>query len=241
MNADQFNALYPVGTLVFAYPGFRPEDASDARRLVTRTRTAAQLSPSGDPVVWVEGEGSYICLTHVDPVPEDVWEAARAAEKPAEPEATPTPTRLTPEREAEIAERTPKRAAALTAWIDKFSPFAEGQRALENAETVLEEDVPALLAELAAVRAERDRARAALSEACDQVAELESDLGGAMARIAELERPAIEAKRNEIRQSFTELIAAAEEAKDFEGAFDVQCRLREREEQWKREDGAVAS
>ncbi|WP_225825644.1 hypothetical protein [Streptomyces naphthomycinicus] len=59
------------------------------------------------------------------------------------------------------------------------------------------------------------------------------------ARVWELERPAVEAKRNEIRQSFTELIAAAEETKDYEGAFDVQCRLREREEQWAREDAAA--
>lgn len=171
MNAEQFNALYPVGTPVFAYPGFRPEDASDARRLATRTRTAAQVSASGDPVVWVEGEGSYICLTHVDPVPEDVWEEARAAEKPAEPEVAPTLARLTPEREAEIAERTPKRAAALTAWLNQFSPVDGDQRALENAETVLEEDVPALLAELAAVRAERDQAQArALHAAADHFA-----------------------------------------------------------------------
>ncbi|MFP8959996.1 hypothetical protein ACLIYP_05400 [Streptomyces nanhaiensis] len=56
------------------------------------------------------------------------------------------------------------------------------------------------------------------------------------ARVAELERPAIEAKRNEIRQSYAELIATCTETKDYEGAFDVQCRLREREEQWKRED-----
>ncbi|MFF9240047.1 hypothetical protein ACF1AL_14605 [Streptomyces sp. NPDC014801] len=61
--------------------------------------------------------------------------------------------RLTPQREAEIRERTPQRAADLTAWLNKFSPV-DGQRAIENAETVLEEDVPALLAELAAVRAE---------------------------------------------------------------------------------------
>lgn len=77
--------------------------------------------------------------------------------------------RMTPEREAEIAERTPKRASALTAWLDKFSPF-EDQRVLENAETVLGEDVPALLAELAAVRAERDQARVdAFREAADAV------------------------------------------------------------------------
>ncbi|WP_121701680.1 hypothetical protein [Streptomyces sp. E5N298] len=91
MNAEQFNASHPVGTLVFAYPGFRPEDASDARRLVTRTRTEAQLSASGDPVVWVEGEGSYISLTHVDPVAEDAWEKARKAETAAQP---PEPTSL---------------------------------------------------------------------------------------------------------------------------------------------------
>lgn len=76
-QVEQFNARYPVGTPVFAYPGFRPEDDATARRLVTRTRTAAQLSSSGYPVVWVEGEGAYISLTHVDPVSEDVWEAAR--------------------------------------------------------------------------------------------------------------------------------------------------------------------
>ncbi|MFC5204566.1 hypothetical protein [Streptomyces kaempferi] len=80
MNAAEFNARYPIGTPVFAYPGFRPEDASDARRLVTRTRTKAQKSASGDDVVWVDGDGSYICLTHVDPVSESVFEAARAAD-----------------------------------------------------------------------------------------------------------------------------------------------------------------
>ena len=60
----------------------------------------------------------------------------------------------------------------------------------------------------------------------------------AEARVRELERPAVEAKRNEIRDSYAELIAAAEEAKDFEGAFDVQCRLRDREDEWAREDAA---
>lgn len=87
MNADQFNARYPVGTLVFAYPGFRREDDPKARRLVTRTRTAAQTSASGDPMVWVDGEGSYIVLTHVDPVLESVWQAAKEAEALAAAEA----------------------------------------------------------------------------------------------------------------------------------------------------------
>ncbi|CAM5389703.1 hypothetical protein STENM36S_06304 [Streptomyces tendae] len=90
MNVDQWNARYPVGTLVFAYLGCRPEDGSGTR-LVTRTRTEAQLSASGDPVVWVEGEGSYICLTHVDPVAEDVWEEAREAEAAKAPKPTGMP------------------------------------------------------------------------------------------------------------------------------------------------------
>ncbi|KOX32850.1 hypothetical protein ADL07_11910 [Streptomyces sp. NRRL F-4707] len=88
MNAEQWNARYPVGTLVFAYPGVRPEDGAGIR-LVTRTRTEAQLSASGDPVVWVEGEGAYISLTHVNPVAEDVWEEARKTETAAQ---TPEPT-----------------------------------------------------------------------------------------------------------------------------------------------------
>jgi hypothetical protein len=158
VNAEQFNALYPVGTPVFAYPGFRPEDASDARRLVTRTRTAAQVSASGDPVVWVEGEGSYICLTHVDPVPEDVWQEAWAAEKPAEPKVASTLARLTPQREAEYQR-----------WVD--GPLAE---LMANGYTA----VAPLLAELAAVRAERDEAQryAARLEAeiCQCQPELES-------------------------------------------------------------------
>lgn len=86
MNAAEFNALYGVGVPVFAYPGCRPEDGPGTR-LVTRTRTKAQTSASGHAVVWVDGEGSYICLTHVDVVPEDEWEAAREAEQTA---AAPT-------------------------------------------------------------------------------------------------------------------------------------------------------
>lgn len=56
------------------------------------------------------------------------------------------------------------------------------------------------------------------------------------ARVAELARPAIEAKRTEIRESLIALAAQAEADRDFEGAFNVQCRLREHEELWKRED-----
>ncbi|MCX5598379.1 hypothetical protein OOK29_09540 [Streptomyces phaeochromogenes] len=68
-----------------------------------------------------------------------------------------------------------------------------------------------------------------------------ADVDKLRARVRELERPAVEAKRNEIRQSYTELISQAEEDRDPEGAFDVQVRLREREEQWAQEDAAVRS
>jgi hypothetical protein len=84
VNAEQWNALYPVGTLVFAYPGCRPEFSSDARRIVTRTRTEAKsVGLDRDGVVWVEDHGAYISLTHVDPVSESVWQAAKNAEETA--------------------------------------------------------------------------------------------------------------------------------------------------------------
>ncbi|WHM30294.1 hypothetical protein OH540_09685 [Streptomyces sp. BPPL-273] len=59
-------------------------------------------------------------------------------------------------------------------------------------------------------------------------------------RVAELERPEIESMRNKVRDSYAELIAAAEEGKDYEGAFEVQCRLADREAQWRREDEAAS-
>ena len=74
-------------------------------------------------------------------------------------------------------------------------------------------DVPALLAEVRRLRAE----------------------------LAELKRPAVEAKRNEIRSSYAETIAQARDDRDYEGAFALECQLREREEQWRDEDRAAAS
>lgn len=88
MNAEQFNATYPVGTLVFAYPGARPEDIPSTRRLVTRTRTEAQsVGLDREGVVWVDGHGAYIALTHVDVVTQAEWAAARTAEDEAAMEA----------------------------------------------------------------------------------------------------------------------------------------------------------
>jgi hypothetical protein len=81
VNAEQWNALYPVGTPVFAYPGARPEDHGDVTRLVTRTRSRATVLGGHTDVVWVDGHSAGIALTHVDPVPESVWQAARADEQ----------------------------------------------------------------------------------------------------------------------------------------------------------------
>ncbi|MBK3546466.1 hypothetical protein [Streptomyces sp. MBT60] len=49
------------------------------------------------------------------------------------------------------------------------------------------------------------------------------------------------AKRNEIRDSYAETIAMAREDRDHEGAFTLECQLRDREEQWRREDDAAAA
>ena len=88
MNADEFNARFPVGTPVVAYPFVRPEHPVAVRyreavkaglprkpeddpctRLVTVTRTPAWTLGHGEPVVSVEGYAGGICLTHVDIAP----------------------------------------------------------------------------------------------------------------------------------------------------------------------------
>ncbi|MGW6578939.1 hypothetical protein ACWF76_05945 [Streptomyces globisporus] len=69
-EADRWNAANPVGSLVVAYPGCRPEDDPKAERLFTRTRTKASVLGGHTAVVWVEGHGACISLTHVDPRPE---------------------------------------------------------------------------------------------------------------------------------------------------------------------------
>jgi hypothetical protein len=66
VNAEQFNALYPVGTPVFAYPGCRPEDDANDERLVTFTRSKAEVLGGHTDVVWVDGHGACIALTHID-------------------------------------------------------------------------------------------------------------------------------------------------------------------------------
>ncbi|MCW8219443.1 hypothetical protein H5I60_23185 [Streptomyces griseolus] len=64
MTADEWNARYPVGTPVTAYPVTRDDEA-----LTTVTRSRAWTLGHGAAVVSVEGYSGGICLTHVDPVP----------------------------------------------------------------------------------------------------------------------------------------------------------------------------
>lgn len=71
------------------------------------------------------------------------------------------------------------------------------------------------------------------------LAELTAELRTAQQRIAELERPAVEAERAKVRQSYMELAVQAREDRDFEGVAAIEDTLREREEQWVREDDAV--
>jgi hypothetical protein len=71
------------------------------------------------------------------------------------------------------------------------------------------------------------------------VASSDMEIRRLRARIWWLERPMVEAKRNEVRSSYTALIAQAEQDRDYEGKFDVECRLREREEQWAAEDASA--
>lgn len=69
-EVDRWNSQYPVGTPVFAYPGCRPEDDPKCTQLTTRTRSAASVLGGHNAVVWVEGHGACISLTHVYPRPE---------------------------------------------------------------------------------------------------------------------------------------------------------------------------
>lgn len=67
--AAVWNNLFPVGTPVFAYPGCRPEDCPNDERLVTRTRSKAEVLGGHTDVVWVDGHDSCIALTHIDVIP----------------------------------------------------------------------------------------------------------------------------------------------------------------------------
>ena len=70
-TATQWNQRYPVGTPVHAYPGLRPEDDPKAEQLDTRTRSRAEVLGGHTDVVWVEGHGACIALTHVNPTAQE--------------------------------------------------------------------------------------------------------------------------------------------------------------------------
>lgn len=72
MNADEWNALHPVGTRVAAFPITRDEEP-----LITRTRTAAWEVGHGAAVVSVEGYAGGIALNHVDVIEQGRDTAAR--------------------------------------------------------------------------------------------------------------------------------------------------------------------
>ncbi|MFI6491277.1 hypothetical protein [Streptomyces sp. NPDC050564] len=111
MNADQFNAAYPVGTPVLAYPFVRPEHPVAVRyreaveagraarsekdpcmRLVTVTRTPAWELGHGEPVVSVDGYAGGICLTHIDVIEDAVQPITDTATAVRELGALPMPT-----------------------------------------------------------------------------------------------------------------------------------------------------
>lgn len=89
-KADAWNARYPIGTPVMAYPGIRPDDPiavayqkrvaegrtfpsikDPCKRLKTTTRTPAWILGHGTPVVSVNGYPGGIHLEHIDVIPRD--------------------------------------------------------------------------------------------------------------------------------------------------------------------------
>jgi hypothetical protein len=65
-----FNAAYPVGTPVVAYPDVRPELSEHCERIDTETRTEAWVAGGHTAVVMVKDHGAWIALSHIDPQPE---------------------------------------------------------------------------------------------------------------------------------------------------------------------------
>ncbi|MEU2996825.1 hypothetical protein ABZ684_04510 [Streptomyces sp. NPDC006995] len=63
LTAAEWNAKYPVGTRVMAYPGVHGEDG-----FTTWTTSRAWTVHGHTPVARVENYSSYIKLTHLDPI-----------------------------------------------------------------------------------------------------------------------------------------------------------------------------
>jgi hypothetical protein len=86
-----------------------------------------------------------------------------------------------------------------------------------------------LRARVAALKAERHVTNEALSDAAEA-------LRANRDRVVELERPAVERHRREVRESYRWLAAQAREDGDFEGEAVVVQQLAEREQLWRQED-----
>ena len=86
-----------------------------------------------------------------------------------------------------------------------------------------------LRARVAELKAERHVTNEALSDAAEA-------LRANRDRIVELERPAVERHRREVRESYRWLASHAREDGDFEGEAVVSQQLAEREQLWRRED-----
>ncbi|MCZ4509923.1 hypothetical protein O3Q52_17310 [Streptomyces sp. ActVer] len=140
MNAETFNSRYPVGTPVVAYPACRPEDHPGDRRLITRTRSKAQVLGGHTDVVWVDGHSACIALSHVDVVSEDEFKAARAAGTAAavaERGALPVPVGGTPERlgHATPAETVPALLATIKELWGLQSPLIDALNTVHQSMT----------------------------------------------------------------------------------------------------------
>jgi DNA repair exonuclease SbcCD ATPase subunit len=91
--------------------------------------------------------------------------------------------------------------------------------------------------ENAGLRAENRRHITANLEAAERA---QREIETLRARVAELERPAIEAQRNEIRDVLNTSRAEAEQGRDFEGAATVAQQLDAYEAKWAAEDAPPA-
>ena len=97
-------------------------------------------------------------------------------------------------------------------------------------------DVPDLLAENDRLTTELAKYVGHEPTIAEEMQYLSAENDRLTARVAELERPEIERKRNEIRASYSELAASAEEQGDHEGAAITCQRLADREAEWAAED-----
>ena len=199
-------------------------DIDEPSKTYRRSVRLAASTETGNPINVDAVKRGEAALDDIERTVRD-WTA-----KHPEPSAALPDTALTPEREQEIRESIPTvYSPPWTVHPDMDDDVWRVMYATDNPLAGLVAEVPDYGAHLAEFIA---TARAAVPELLAEVDRLR-------ARLWELERPSTEAERNALRQSFTELIAQAEQDRDHEGAFGLECQLREREEQWKTEDAAA--